>query len=75
LADIQDQILSNASALVAPGGVLAYVTCSLFKVENIERVERFVAQNPRWTLAYYHQWTLPKGGDGFFAAHLVRGSK
>ncbi len=43
LAGLQLQILSAASCRVAPGGVLAYATCSLLKAENEAVVEAFLA--------------------------------
>lgn len=38
----QDQILGRAARLVAPGGRLVYVTCSLLAEENEARVEAFL---------------------------------
>ncbi len=72
LNNIQDDILNEAYKLVAPDGVLAYATCSVFNSENQDRVERFLALNPTWTMAHQQQWSPSAEGDGFFLATLTR---
>ncbi|APH73349.1 RsmB/NOP family class I SAM-dependent RNA methyltransferase [Aquibium oceanicum] len=42
----QEKILAEASRFVRPGGRLAYVTCSIFPQENVERIDAFLAANP-----------------------------
>ena len=44
LLAMQGEILHRASRLVAPGGRLAYATCSLLPEENSDVVERFLSQ-------------------------------
>lgn len=49
LADLtarQDAILDAAAPLVAPGGRLVYVTCSVLRAENEDRVRAFLDRNP-----------------------------
>jgi 16S rRNA (cytosine967-C5)-methyltransferase len=41
----QMEALTKAKEYVKPGGRLVYVTCSLFKVENEDRVAAFLAEN------------------------------
>ncbi|MBV9289808.1 MAG: RsmB/NOP family class I SAM-dependent RNA methyltransferase, partial [Hyphomicrobiales bacterium] len=41
----QDEILDSAMRFVKPGGRLVYVTCSLFKAENEERVTAFLERH------------------------------
>jgi 16S rRNA (cytosine967-C5)-methyltransferase len=41
----QARILADAKSYVKPGGILAYVTCSLFPEENSEQVSAFLAEN------------------------------
>ncbi len=36
-ADLQRQLLDRAVSLVAPGGIVAYSTCSMFREENEKR--------------------------------------
>ncbi len=74
LIDIQSDILQKAAVLTAADGVLVYVTCSILREENVDLVNRFLAANPNWNIAY--QITLPvtEGSDGFFTTHLTRSS-
>ena len=70
LKRLQDSILTRAAALVAPGGVLAYATCSVLTVENSARVQAFLAATPGWQLESERLFTPLDGGDGFFVAIL-----
>ncbi|NKB69186.1 MAG: 16S rRNA (cytosine(967)-C(5))-methyltransferase RsmB [Candidatus Latescibacteria bacterium] len=85
LTGLQDQLLHRAFACLRPGGVLVYSTCSLECEENAERVERFLAAEPRARLETAepffpgHLWaqrfveTRPgrEPGDGCFAARII----
>lgn len=44
LIEIQQSILQNIWPLLKPGGKLLYATCSVFKDENENQVERFLQQ-------------------------------
>ena len=46
----QAELLLEASAFVRPGGLLVYVTCSLFPEENEDQVDAFVAISPGHTM-------------------------
>ena len=72
LTRTQDAILARAAALVAPGGVLAYATCSLFLEENDARIDAFLAAQADWAQVTRHRWTPLEGADGFFLAVLRR---
>ncbi|HET7585806.1 MAG TPA: 16S rRNA (cytosine(967)-C(5))-methyltransferase RsmB [Gemmatimonadaceae bacterium] len=50
MAALQRALLRAAAALVRPGGLLVYSTCSLEPEENDEQVERFLADHPEWRL-------------------------
>ncbi len=54
----QDEVLVRAARYVKPGGALVYITCSVLRVENEERVAAFLEQNDGW---------LPRD-----AAHMAR---
>lgn len=69
---LQDTILARASGHVRPGGVLAYMTCSVLECENGARVSRFLAEHPAWRLRSMTRLTPLDGGDGFFLALLDR---
>lgn len=75
LTRIQDDVLRKARDLAAPGGVLAYATCSVLRCENEDRVSAFLAQNPEWRCTFQHRLDLSQHGDGFFTAHLTRVKK
>lgn len=70
LCDLQETILNEAAGLVVPGGRLAYVTCSLLRAENEDRVSAFLAGHPGWVCAAQRRWLPTGGGDGFFLAVL-----
>ncbi|MFV0513081.1 MAG: RsmB/NOP family class I SAM-dependent RNA methyltransferase [Jhaorihella sp.] len=72
LARIQADILDRAAALVAPGGTLAYVTCSLLHEENGGRIAAFLERAAGWVCTSQRSWTPLDGADGFFAALLTR---
>lgn len=69
---VQAEILVKSSALVRPGGLLLYATCSLLARENMDRVEDFLRNTPRYALENTVQLTPVTMGDGFFAAQLRR---
>ncbi len=48
LSILQRQILARASALVAPGGLLAYATCSVLTEENEAVAAHFAAAHPEF---------------------------
>ncbi|MCR9125906.1 MAG: RsmB/NOP family class I SAM-dependent RNA methyltransferase [Rhodobacteraceae bacterium] len=72
LTRLQAQILDRAAELVAPGGVLAYATCSVLAPENDHRIVAFCARHPEWVCTFRRNWPLTAGADGFFTAHLMR---
>ncbi len=41
LINIQSELLLKGSTMVAPGGKLAYVTCSILPEEGVDQVEKF----------------------------------
>ena len=86
-AERQREMLDAVAGLVAPGGTLVYATCSLEPEENEGVVAPFLEARPEFGPAPLPEWaaplasgpfarTLPErdGGDGFFAARLVRGA-
>jgi 16S rRNA (cytosine967-C5)-methyltransferase len=69
---LQDAILDRAAAMVAPGGCIAYATCSLLAEENEDRIAAFLARHPGWTVDRQMRLTPLQGGDGFGLAILRR---
>ncbi|CUJ94888.1 Ribosomal RNA small subunit methyltransferase B [Ruegeria denitrificans] len=72
LTGIQSCILDQLKTLVAPGGVLAYATCSMLDDENGNIVDAFLRANPQWSETFRKTWLVSHGADGFFTAHLTR---
>lgn len=87
MAALQREILRSASAIVKPGGLLVYSTCSLETEENDTQVERFLTEHKNWRLDPPADGAVPAtvfdagrlrvlpqrhGTDGAFAARLRR---
>lgn len=72
LVAMQDEVLDTACHFVAPGGALAYATCSLLSCENEARVQAFVSRNPGWRQVSEQRFSLADGADGFFLSVLRR---
>ncbi|MBN8291538.1 RsmB/NOP family class I SAM-dependent RNA methyltransferase [Rhodobacter sp. NTK016B] len=70
LQRIQDSILDRCAELTAPGGILGYATCSLFRAEDEERVAAFLQRQPGWQRLSELRLSPLDGGDGFFLAVL-----
>lgn len=73
LQALQGEILARAAAMLAPGGTLAYATCSFLRAENEDRIAAFLTANPGWICRLQRRFTPLEGGDGFFLALLGRG--
>ncbi|MEL0438579.1 RsmB/NOP family class I SAM-dependent RNA methyltransferase [Phycobacter sp. K97] len=69
---IQAGILDQAAAMVSPGGVLAYATCSMLDEENQAQVQAFLARTEGWELGVQRGWRVQDGTDGFYVALLTR---
>lgn len=72
LVGLQGDILDAAADLVAPGGTLVYVTCSVLSCENEDVVDAFLKRAPAWNVSKKKRWPMDRLGDGFFTIHLTR---
>jgi 16S rRNA (cytosine967-C5)-methyltransferase len=74
LAALQCALLDGVEPLVAPGGLLAYMTCSLEREENEDQVNGFLARHPEFRRGADDLFIFPpdRGTDGGYAARLVR---
>ena len=84
LAQEQQRLLGALWPLLASGGILLYVTCSVFRQENSDSVQRFLQDNPDAVETMPEvDWGHPQaagrqllpgelGTDGFYYARLVK---
>src|SRR5438309_4288371 len=68
----QIEVLDRATALVKPGGRIAYITCSVLPPENGEQVRAFDARHPEFGMAPTSQTVTALGdkAEEFAAAAL-----
>ncbi len=73
LTGLQAQILADAAARVAPGGLLVYSTCSNEPEENGDQIAVFLASHPDFTeVARRESVPFESGHDGAFACALKK---
>jgi len=72
LCKAQSDILDRTATLVAPGGRLAYATCSVFDEENGDQIDAFMKRHSEWTEIRRLRFLPTEGGDGFGVAVLTR---
>lgn len=70
LVHLQAEIMDAASALVRPGGILAFATCSVLRSENRDQADGFLARHPDWQRIDQSEWYPDEGTDGFFLARF-----
>ncbi|MDA7424226.1 RsmB/NOP family class I SAM-dependent RNA methyltransferase [Thalassococcus lentus] len=68
LCETQAEILDTCAGLVAPGGILAYATCSVLNCENQDQATAFVKRHPGWTVKSQKSFLPGETGDGLFVA-------
>ncbi len=68
LTRLQALILDQAPPLLAPGGALAFMTCSYLRAENEDQVAGFLGRSPGFALTYERRFSALDGGDGFYVA-------
>ena len=54
--DLQTQILTTVSAVLRPGGVLVYSTCSTEREETEDVIEHFCRTHPGWVRESVESW-------------------
>jgi 16S rRNA (cytosine967-C5)-methyltransferase len=74
LVALQRALLDGVAPAVAPGGMLAYMTCSLEREENQDQVDGFLERHPEFHRSVDDLFLFPpdRGTDGGYAARLVR---
>ena len=72
LVALQAGILRKAARHVPPGGLMAYMTCSVLDPENDGQAAAFLRDHPGFSQVSRHLWTPLDAGDGFFMSLLAR---
>lgn len=72
LVETQRQILQACHPLVAEGGHLVYLTCSILQAENQDQIAGFIQNNPEWNIVQNKHHRLLDGTDGFYSCCLRR---
>jgi 16S rRNA (cytosine967-C5)-methyltransferase len=73
----QDEILHQATKYVRPGGVIAYITCSLFAQENEQRISHFLDHHADYLPrdAAHHAGVVGLASCAPFASRLGAGMR
>ncbi|MCX6295738.1 MAG: RsmB/NOP family class I SAM-dependent RNA methyltransferase [Bacteroidetes bacterium] len=69
---MQQQIISNYSQMLKPGGIMVYATCSILPSENQRQVELFLENNSNFEFIEDRKVLPSEGFDGFYMAKLKR---
>ncbi len=73
---VQQSILQEYSAMVRPGGLMVYATCSILPDENQKQVEQFLTSSQKtFEFIEDHKVMPSEGFDGFYMAKLKRINK
>lgn len=69
----QFRIISTYSAMVKPGGILVYSTCSILPSENKAMTDKFIQENTGFRkVAEKNIFPSEAGSDGFYMAAIER---
>lgn len=63
-AELGAEILENAAALLTPGGVLVYSTCTFAPAEDEAQIAAFLAKHPEFTLCDLSGCGFGRPGEG-----------
>ncbi|MDL5048168.1 methyltransferase domain-containing protein [Oscillatoria amoena NRMC-F 0135] len=70
---VQRDILTKYPAMLKPGGVMVYATCSILPTEGEEQIAWFLQENSGYKLLAQKRLTVAGDGfDGFYMARLQR---
>ena len=71
ISKIQYQILENCSKYLKKEGTLVYSTCSIFKEENHDIVQKFLEENSNYMYEEFEIEPTEKK-DGFYIAKIQK---
>ncbi|WP_438965338.1 RsmB/NOP family class I SAM-dependent RNA methyltransferase [Flavobacterium sp.] len=72
---VQEEVLTNYSKIVKPGGKLVYATCSILPSENQEQVKKFLSSEQGKNFTFVKDSSIlahQTGFDGFYMALLEK---
>lgn len=72
---VQEEVLTNYSKIVKPGGKLVYATCSILPSENQEQVKKFLSSEQGKNFTFVKDLSIlahQTGFDGFYMALLEK---
>ncbi len=72
-AELGAEILENAAALLAPGGVLVYSTCTFAPAEDEGQMAAFLAKHPEFTLCDLSGCGFGRPGEETVPQRISRG--
>lgn len=73
IRNTQAEILAQYAAILKPGGIMVYATCSILPSENQQQVDKFLAENKNYELLEKRAvLTSESGFDGFYMARIKR---
>jgi 16S rRNA (cytosine967-C5)-methyltransferase len=73
IRNTQFEILNDYSRMVKVGGKMVYATCSILPSESEHQVQRFLAEQPNWTMTAERRASPALDGfDGFYMACLEK---
>ncbi|MDO4763333.1 MAG: class I SAM-dependent methyltransferase [Flavobacteriaceae bacterium] len=68
----QENILQNYAKILKKGGMMVYATCSILPSENEKQVQKFLANNPDFSLLKEESIMPSRGYDGFYMALIKK---
>ena len=69
----QQEVLTNYSSMLKPGGLMVYATCSLLASENEKQVEKFIRdQKGNFEFVEEKKIMPSEGFDGFYMARIKK---
>jgi 16S rRNA (cytosine967-C5)-methyltransferase len=72
---VQEEVLTNYSKIVKPGGKLVYATCSILPSENQEQIKKFLSSEQGKNFTFVKDSSIlahQTGFDGFYMALLEK---
>ena len=73
ISELQYKILQNCAKYLKANGVLVYSTCSILKKENEDVINKFLQNNPSFTIEKEIKIKPTKEADGFYICKIKKG--